>query len=71
MERTGLWVIRASLISSAFQEETALRLEACDFVDIGRAILADPNFGYHAARDVGFTPSDTPLEKLYALRLYA
>ena len=42
--------------------------QACDFIDIGRAILSDPNFGFHAARDVGAQLENVPGEKVFALK---
>ena len=67
-EQTKLKVLGVGLITNAFQAETALQLQACDFIDIGRAILSDPNFGFHAARDVGAQLENVPGEKVFALK---
>lgn len=48
----SLKVFGVGLITNAFQAETALQLEACDVIDIGRAILSDSNWGWNAAKDL-------------------
>ncbi len=45
-------VFGVGLITNAFQAETALQLEVCDVIDIGRAILSDSNWGWNAAKDL-------------------
>lgn len=45
-------VCGVGLITSAFQAETALRLEACDIIDVGRGMLKDPQWGVHAAAEL-------------------
>ncbi len=64
----GIAVFGVGLILNAFQAETALVLEACDVIDIGRGILADPNWGWHAARDLHVKDMPCPAEKSFALR---
>lgn len=53
---TGMTTFGVGLITNAFQAETALQLGACDAVDIGRAILDDNNWAWHAMRDLGVRP---------------
>ena len=64
----GMKVFGVGLITNAFQAETALELNACDVVDIGRGILADPNWGWHAVRDLHESVEGIPGEKTFALR---
>lgn len=46
---TGMPVIAAGLIREPWQAETLLREASADMVDIGRAMLDDPRWGWHAA----------------------
>ena len=55
------------MITNAFQAETALQLQACDVIDVGRGILSDLNWGWHAARDL-HAEVQPPLERVYTLR---
>ena len=55
------------MITNAFQAETALQLQACDVIDVGRGILSDLNWGWHAARDL-HAEVQPPLEGVYTLR---
>ena len=65
-QQLGLKILGVGLITNAFQAETALQLEVCDFVDIGRAVLSDPLFGWHAARDLGVELNQVPFSKSFA-----
>lgn len=49
---TGMPVLAVGLIRDAWQAETILREGAADMVDIGRAMLDDPNWGWHAASEL-------------------
>lgn len=64
----GIVVFGVGMILNAFQAETALVLGACDVIDIGRGVLADPNWGWHAARDLHVKNIACPAEKSFALR---
>lgn len=62
-------VFGVGLITNAFQAETALQLGACDVVDIGRAMLSDPNWGWHAAKELGVKDLKVPaVSKFFALQ---
>lgn len=50
---TGLPTIAAGLITEPVQAETILRSGEADAVDIGRAMLRDPRWGWHAAQALG------------------
>lgn len=67
-QESGLCVFGVGLITNAFQAETALQLGACDVVDIGRAMLSDPNWGWHAARDLGVKLEALNTAKFFALQ---
>lgn len=66
-KETGLCVFGVGMITNAFQAETALQLGACDVVDIGRAALSDPNWGWHAARELGVKLEAPDFAKDFAL----
>lgn len=46
---TGMPTFAVGLIRDAWQAETLLREGAADVIDIGRAMLDDPHWGWHAA----------------------
>lgn len=50
---TGLPTIAAGLITEPVQAETILRSGDADIIDIGRAMLRDPRWGWNAARALG------------------
>ncbi len=50
--RVNLPVYGVGLITNAFQAETVLAAGAADAVSVGRAMLTDPNWGWHAAREL-------------------
>ncbi|MDO5531869.1 NADH:flavin oxidoreductase/NADH oxidase [Sutterella sp.] len=52
-EESGLPVFAVGLITEAWQAETILRDGAADIIDIGREMLADPRWGWNAARALG------------------
>ena len=66
-KETKMAVFGVGLITNAFQAETALTLGACDAVDVGRAVLSDFNWGWHAACDLG-AQVRTPMERVPAMR---
>lgn len=66
-QQTKMVVGGVGMITNAFQAETALQLQACDVIDIGRGILTDLNWGWHAARDL-HAEVQPPLERVYTLR---
>lgn len=67
-KETGLKVFGVGLITEAFQAETALQLGACDVIDVGRAILNDLNFGWHAAAKLGAHNVKASFERTFALQ---
>lgn len=60
-----LKVFGVGLIVNAFQAETILQFGVYDVIDIGRAILADPNRGRKDARDLHVRELKVPMEKTY------
>lgn len=46
---TGMTTFAVGLIRDAWQAETLLREGAADVIDIGRAMIDDPHWGWHAA----------------------
>lgn len=46
----GMAVFACGRITEAAQAETILRSEEADMIDVGRGLLDDPNWGWHAAR---------------------
>ena len=46
----GMPVFACGRITNASQAETILRAAAADVIDVGRGVLDDPNWGWHAAR---------------------
>lgn len=52
-EETGLPTFACGLITQPWQAETILRAGDADMIDVGRAMLDDPNWGWHAARALG------------------
>lgn len=62
---TNLKVFGVGLITNGFQAETILQLGICDVVDIGRAILADPNWGWRAARELHVRDLKVPMSKTF------
>lgn len=66
-QQTKMVVGGVGMITNAFQAETALQLQACDVIDVGRGILSDLNWGWHAARDL-HAEVQPPLERVYTLR---
>lgn len=48
--KTGMPTIAVGLIRDPWQAETLLREESADMVDIGRAMIDDPRWGWHAAK---------------------
>ena len=65
--RSTYYTCGVGMITNAFQAETALQLQACDVIDVGRGILSDLNWGWHAARDL-HAEVQPPLERIYTLR---
>ena len=66
-QHTKMVVGGVGMITNAFQAETALQLQACDVIDIGRGILTDLNWGWHAARDL-HAEVHPPLERAFTQR---
>ncbi len=65
---SSLPVFGVGLITNAYQAETVLQLGACDVIDVGRAVLSDPNWGWHAARELGVKDLSAPnVVKFFAL----
>ena len=52
-QATGLPTIAAGLITEPVQAETIVRSGEADMVDIGRGMLRDPRWGWHAAQTLG------------------
>lgn len=52
---TGMPTFTCGLIKGPWQAETLLREGAADMIDIGRAMLDDPHWGWHAAKALGVT----------------
>lgn len=50
---TRLPTFACGLITQPWQAETILRAGDADMIDVGRAMLDDPNWGWHAARALG------------------
>ena len=48
-EQTGMPTFTVGLIRDAWQAETLLREGAADVIDIGRGMIDDPHWGWHAA----------------------
>lgn len=67
-QAVSLKVFGVGLITNAFQAETALQLNACDVIDVGRGILSDFNWGWHAVRDLHESTQSVPAERVPALR---
>ncbi len=67
-EATGLPTITAGLITEPVQAETILRSGEADMVDIGRAMLRDPRWGWHAAQALGVTGLPMPNNVAFGYR---
>lgn len=64
----SLPVFGVGLITNAYQAETVLQLGACDAIDVGRAALSDPNWGWHAAKELRVKEVSAPnVAKFFAL----
>ncbi len=65
-EATGMPVIACGLIKGPWQAESILREGAADMIDIGRSMLDDPHWGWHAAAALGLTKMPgLPVPKQY------
>ena len=62
-------VIAVGLIANAWQAETLLAEGSADMIDVGRAVLDDPNWGWHAARDLGVKGLKVPAPYERGIRL--
>jgi len=68
-EEVGLPTIAAGLITEPVQAETILRSGEADMVDIGRAMLRDPRWGWHAAQALGVTGLPMPNNVAFGYRV--
>lgn len=66
---SGLKVMTVGAILDGPQAEAILQSGAADLIAIGREMLADPNWAYHAAVDLGFEKPWSVLPPEYAFYL--
>ena len=64
----GIPTIAAGLITEPVQAETILRSGEADMVDIGRAMLRDPRWGWHAAQALGVKDLPMPNNVAFGYR---
>jgi len=57
----GLPTIAVGLITEAFQAESILRADCADMIAIGRGMLYDPRWGWHAAAALGAQVAAPPM----------
>ena len=66
---SGLKVLAVGTILDGPQAEAILQSGAADLIAIGREMLADPNWAYHAAVDLGLEKPWSVLPPEYAFYL--